>query len=388
MEGILDERVVATDGMLFVSGLTAADRGEGIPAQAGVSPEYPYYGTDIQKQTTYLLEKLRALLEAHGSALEHVVKTQVFLTDCRLFDAFDQIWKKFFAVPPPRSTVGVGADTMAVPGTLVSVDVVAALPDVVDIRQIDSPRLPKPLANYTPCVAAGDWLFLAGQLPTEFGTTGLAPEAAVNPLFPNHVSSLIAQAKFTIGICQTLLEDAGSDWDHAVRVCVFLKGISQAPLFEALWAEMFDGATMPPYLVIGVDELLTGGAQIEIDVIALRAQAPGHRPATTVAKSPPDRRIATSGSESTMITVAQVEVSPDSYRPFAVERAVRHAFALTTEQIGPDVQPVKVHAFLPQPSDVYAFGRGLPDSVAQQAAITTSPSVRDTQISLEIIHRA
>ncbi len=388
MERILDERVVVSDGLVFVSGLSAADPGEGIPDQASVSPEYPYYGADIQKQTTYVLEKLGGILHANGSSLAHVVKTQVFLTDCRLFDAFDQIWKKFFDVPPPRSTVGVGADAMAIPGSLVVVDVIAAQPEVVDIRQIDSPRIPRPLANYTPCVGAGDWLFLAGQLPTNFGATGLAPEAIVNPHFPNHVSSLLAQAKFTIGICQTLLEDAGSDWDHAVRVSVFLKDIAQAPLFDALWTEMFEGSNMPPYLVIGVDELLTGGAQIEIDVIAVRTKASSHRPATAVTTSRPWLRMATSGSESTTITVAQVDVPPDPYRPFAVQRAVRDAFALAVQHIGPDVEPVKVHAFLSHPSDVYAFGRGLPDRVAKRAAITTSPSVRDTHIGLEIVYRA
>jgi enamine deaminase RidA (YjgF/YER057c/UK114 family) len=387
VETILDERVVISDGLVFVSGLTAADPEEGIPPNAAVSPEFPYYGADIQKQTTYVLEKLQRILSAHDSALEHVVKTQVFITDCRLFDAFDQIWKKFFEVPPPRTTVGVGTEAMAVPGTLVAVDVIAALPDVLDIRQIDSPRLPKPLANYTPCVGAGDWLFLAGQLPTDFGDTGLAPAAAVNPLFPHHCSSLLAQAKYTIGVCQTLLEDAGSDWDHAVRVAIFLKDIEQAPLIEALWSEMFSGGTEPPYLVVGVDELLTGGADIEIDVIAVRAGSAGHRPVGGDSASAFTEPVLTAGLGQTTVTVAQFPVAQDVYRPFAVERAVRAAFAAGADQLGPDAEPVKVHVFLPHPSDIYAFGRGLPDSFAQQAAITTSPSLGDTRIGLEIYRR-
>jgi enamine deaminase RidA (YjgF/YER057c/UK114 family) len=367
VESILEERVLVSDGLVFVSGLSAADPGTGIPAEAAISPEFPYYGAEIQKQTTHVLEKLTRLLEAEGCRLEDVVKTQVFLTDCRLFDAFDQVWKKFFAVPPPRTTVGVGPDAMSIPGTLVTVDVIAARPDVVAIRQIDSARLPKPMANYTPCVGAGDWLFLAGQLPTEFGTTGLAPAAQVNSAFPNHVSSLLAQAKFTIGICQTLLEDAGSDWDHVVRVHVFLKNMAEAPLFDALWNDMFDGAP-PPCLVIGVDELLTGGADIEIDVIAVR---------TGVAV----------GSASTTFAVVQAVPEITGYRPFAVEAAVRDAVEKAAALAGPDAQPIKVHAFLPHPADVFAFGRGLPAHAIETAAVTTSPSVGADSLALEIVYR-
>ncbi|CKI66899.1 RidA family protein [Mycolicibacterium smegmatis] len=363
VEALLDARVVVTDGLVFVSGLSAADPGVGIPPQAAVSPEFPYYGADIQKQTTYLLEKLQQLLAEAGTSLEKVVKTQVFIADCRLFDAFDQVWKRFFPVPPPRTTVGVGAEEMPVPGALVVVDVIAAA-DGVTVTHVDSPTLPKPLANYTPCVAAGDWLFLAGQLPTEFGDTGLAPAATVSPHFPHHVSALTAQAEFTIGICETLLSDAGSDWDNTVRVHVFLKNMADAPLFDELWREKFDG-NPPPYLIVGVEELLTGGAQVEIDVIAVRAGT--SQPATRFA-------------------VVDVEIGQEGYRPFEVRDAVRAAFDAAIAQPGA-VEPVKVHAFLPAPADIYGFGRGLPSTFTERAAITTSTSVGGTRAALEIVYR-
>lgn len=386
VEAILDERVLVSEGLVFVSGLTAADPGVGIPPSAAVSPEFPYYGADIQKQTVHLLEKLRRLLSANNASLEDVVKTQVFLTDCRLFDAFDQIWKKFFPVPPPRTTVGVGTDGMAIPGTLVAVDVIAALPGEVTIAQIDSPRLPKPLANYTPCVGAGDWLFLAGQLPTDFGATGLAPGAAVNEVFPNHVSPIVAQAEYTIGICQTLLEDAGSDWQHTVRVHIFLKNIDDAPLVERLWRDGFDGAP-PPFVIVGVEELLTGGAEIEIDVIALRSDSQQAREVVSGADHGHGAPSAT-GTTDTVFAVTEIVVDQTEYRPFAIEHAVAEAFTSLATLIGGDASAIKVHAFLPDPSDIWAFGRSLPAAVADNAAITTSPSVGDSKITLEIVYRA
>lgn len=385
VESVLDERVLTSDGLVFVSGLTAADPEVGIPPNAVVSSEYPYYGADIQKQTVHLLEKLRRLLEANGASLESVVKTQVFLTDCRLFDAFDQVWKKFFPVPPPRTTVGVGVEYMSIPGTLVAVDVIAALPNEVVITQIDSPRLPKPLANYTPCVAAGEWLFLAGQLPTDFGATGLAPGASVNTAFPHHVSPIIAQAEYTIAICETLLEDAGSDWQHTVRVHIFLKNITDAPLVERIWRQRFDG-TPPPFVIIGVQELLTGGAEIEIDVIALKRN--GRQYARRDDPAADSGTIAAAGAAGTLFVAAKVILDPTVYRPFAVEQAVAEAFTRAATLVGSDAAVLKVHAFLPSPSDIWGFGHALPSSVADTAAITTSPSVGDSDVSLEIVYRA
>ena len=69
---------------------------------------FPYYGSDIQKQTRYILrEHLRSVFEAAGCELGDVVKAQVFLTDLKDFYHFDQVWKEFFPSPPPRTTVGV-----------------------------------------------------------------------------------------------------------------------------------------------------------------------------------------------------------------------------------------------------------------------------------------
>lgn len=384
VETILEERVRVNDGLIYVSGLSAADVGGGIPPVAAVSPEYPYYGADIQKQSTYVLEKLTALLETHGAGLQDVVKTQVFLTDCRLFDAFDQVWKRFFPVPPPRTTVGVGGDALAVPGTLVVVDVIAAQSDKVAVTHVESPRLAKPLANYTPCVAAGDWLFLAGQLPTDFGVTGLASDASVNPHFPYHVAPLIAQAEYTIGICHTLLEDAGSDWDHAVRVHVFLKHVDQAPLFQRLWNDHFKGSA-PPCVIIGVEELLTGGAEIEIDVIAVRAGTALHH---TTADEGGGCVVAVSGTATTVFAMAELDIDATSYRPFAVEQATSDALERAAGMVHGAVEPVKVHAFLPHNTDIWGFGRGLSMAVSDAAAITTSPSVSASRISLEIVYRA
>jgi len=68
------------------------------------------------------LNHLQHTFAAAGSALDHVVKAQVFLTDLNDFDAFDEVWKEFFAYPPPRTTVGISG--LLVEGCRVAIDLI------------------------------------------------------------------------------------------------------------------------------------------------------------------------------------------------------------------------------------------------------------------------
>ena len=42
------------------------------------------------------------------------------------FVAFDEVWKEFFLMPPPRTTVGTTG--LLGPGALLEVDLIAAMP--------------------------------------------------------------------------------------------------------------------------------------------------------------------------------------------------------------------------------------------------------------------
>src|SRR5262249_23718525 len=56
----------------------------------------------------------------------HVFKAQVFMTDLANFNAFDEVWKEYFEVPPARTTVGTTG--LLVPGTLVEIDLIGYVP--------------------------------------------------------------------------------------------------------------------------------------------------------------------------------------------------------------------------------------------------------------------
>ena len=79
--------------------------------QLGIVPgSKEFAGPDIESQTRQALENLRAVLEAGGSCLEHVVKTTVFLQDIAEFSRMNDVYAGFFAQnPPARSAVQVAA---------------------------------------------------------------------------------------------------------------------------------------------------------------------------------------------------------------------------------------------------------------------------------------
>jgi 2-iminobutanoate/2-iminopropanoate deaminase len=90
-------QAVRANGFLFVSGQVAFD-----PATS------EFVGTDAATQTQRVLENVKAILEASGSNLHHVVKTTVFLKDMNDFAAMNEVYGRYFtAAPPARSTVQV-----------------------------------------------------------------------------------------------------------------------------------------------------------------------------------------------------------------------------------------------------------------------------------------
>jgi enamine deaminase RidA (YjgF/YER057c/UK114 family) len=52
----------------------------------------------------------------------HVVKAEVFLTDLNNFHDFDSVWKRYFKVPPPRTTIGCTG--LLVKDALVEIDLI------------------------------------------------------------------------------------------------------------------------------------------------------------------------------------------------------------------------------------------------------------------------
>lgn len=263
-------QAVQVGDLIFLAGQLPTDFRSGLPEEVRIADAYPYYGSAIEKQTRMILQNIKTTLEDCGSSLDHVVKTQVSLMDCADFDGFDRVWKEFFPVPPPRTAVQIGEQGLLVPGSLLEIDVIAVPTDSeAELERIPGDSVPKPLANYTPCTRHGDWLFLAGQLPTDFSPQGIPAEAKADPNYPYYASDIERQTDFTLRNLKALLEESGSDLDHVVKAHVFLRDLRDFNGFDEIWKRYFD--TPPPRSTVQIGDLLVKDALLEIDLIAVTA---------------------------------------------------------------------------------------------------------------------
>lgn len=104
-------QAVKVNGMVYTSGQIAI-----VPASGNIE------ATDVQGQTTQVMENLKNVLAASGSSFENVIKTTCFLADIADFVAFNEIYGKYITEKPARSCVAV-KDLPK--GALVEVEVIA-----------------------------------------------------------------------------------------------------------------------------------------------------------------------------------------------------------------------------------------------------------------------
>lgn len=76
--------------------------------QIPLTPQGELVEADIEKQTHQVLQNVRAVLEAAGSGLDHVVKTTLFIKDMNQFQQINAIYAEYFGDhKPARSCVEV-----------------------------------------------------------------------------------------------------------------------------------------------------------------------------------------------------------------------------------------------------------------------------------------
>lgn len=88
-------QAVAWNGMVYLSGQIPLDPVTGQLIEGGIA-----------EQTVRVLDNLKAVLEAAGSDLAHVLKTTVFLKDMSEFAPMNEVYGRYFNEnPPARATV-------------------------------------------------------------------------------------------------------------------------------------------------------------------------------------------------------------------------------------------------------------------------------------------
>ncbi|MGH8872444.1 MAG: RidA family protein [Acidimicrobiia bacterium] len=253
--------------LVFAAGQLASDFKTGVPPEASINKAFPFYGSEIKQQTRYILDNLRSTFEAAGSSLANIVKAQVFMTDMRDFNAFDEVWREYFGdAVPARTTVGTTELLGAGPPQLLEVDLIGHTGDVE--HQVVVSGGPRPLANYTEAIRVGNLVLAAGQIANDF-VTGVPPEARTHPDFPYYGSDIKLQTRYILENLKTTFATADSSLGNVVKAQVFLRDLMDFNAFDEVWKEYFADSP-PPRTTVGITELLGSGPEqlLEIDLIA------------------------------------------------------------------------------------------------------------------------
>lgn len=254
---------------VFVSGTMATDFKTGLPAESRANDAIPLAGEDIMiRETRYIFSSLDAVLKEGGATMDNAVRIDSFPVTRAAIDPYHVVRRDFMDPPRPAST-SVAVDGLLAPDASTQVELVAIIPEG-DLRKqgVDTDRIPKPLGGYSPAVTAGDFVFLAGQVPTDW-KTGIAPEARVDPNFWEG-NKIDREARLTLKNMAITLEAAGSSLEDVVKVQIYLADINDVPRLDRVWREFFPkdapARTIYPIRALGVTE-----GRIEINFVALRS---------------------------------------------------------------------------------------------------------------------
>ncbi len=91
-------QAIFTGNMLFISG------------QIALNPETGELETgNLKKETTRVMESLKAILTEAGLNFEHVIKTSIFISDMNNFAEINEVYGSYFQpeTAPARETVEV-----------------------------------------------------------------------------------------------------------------------------------------------------------------------------------------------------------------------------------------------------------------------------------------
>ena len=130
---------------------------------------------------------------------------------------------------------------------------------MASLREVKSKRAPAAVGPYSQAVAAGDFVFLSGQIPLDPATGQLV------------TGDIEAQAERVLQNIRAVLEEAGTSLAQVVKATVFLVDLADFPRMNAVYTRHFTSDPKPARSTIQVAKL-PAGAAIEIEVVAKLAR--------------------------------------------------------------------------------------------------------------------
>lgn len=202
-------------------------------------------------QVRQALDNVKAIVEAAGLTLQHVVYTQVYLDNISQYEEMDRVFSDYFGkTPPARATLGVAR----VPDPPIQIRAVA-------IRDLSERRAIYP-ANFAsrqsvpPAILTHDRLFLSA-MPGSDPETGKVPDDSA------------AQVDLALDRMQAVLKAAGMDFGNMVFVNPYLTSEMPARVMNQHYAARFEFGNTPARATIEVSGL-PSGARIAYTGVAVR----------------------------------------------------------------------------------------------------------------------
>ncbi len=228
---------ILTDEFLYVSGQGAKDSAGRIPA-------------DVEAQVRNVLDNIKTIVEAAGLTMEHVVYTQVYLTDYSDEGPLNRVFRQYFPkAPPARSTIGVAS----LPGTPLEISAVAVR-DLSKKKTVIPPGYPAN-APLSPGVIAGDRMYLSGFLGRDINTGQIPSDQA-------------EQVQLSLDRMAQTLKAAGLDFRNMVFVNPYLTKNIPMSVMNSVYAKHFEFGNTPARATIQVAGL-PSGANIEFTGVAV-----------------------------------------------------------------------------------------------------------------------
>lgn len=229
---------ILTDDYLYVSG-------QGAKRPDGTMP------ASFDEQVKQTLENVKAVVEAAGLTMEHIVYNQVYLEDISKFPDMNRVYAEYFPkTPPARATLGVAK----LPGTPVEITAVA----VTDLSHKKPVVVPghKPGEPVSAGILTHDRLFISGMRGRD-RATGQVPDDPAT------------QVEMALDGMKAVTEAAGISLAHVVFVNPYLTGKIPMGTMNELYAKRFEFGNTPARATIVVNSL-PEGAQIEYTGVAVR----------------------------------------------------------------------------------------------------------------------
>lgn len=258
---------VRHDQWIFAAAQTAVDPATGLASEARANPAMPLIGEDQRfRESRHIFQLLARTVAAAGGRLEDGVRIDQFPVTRSIMDPYHTVRSHTLPAPRPAST-SVMVSGLLAPAASIGVELIALAGDAAVAKEaVATTDVPHNRFGIVPAIRAGDFVFLAAQVATDF-QHGLAPEARRHPAFWQG-SEIELETRYVLKNFETVLRAAGSSLQNVVKAFVYLTDLNDIPRLDRVWREAFPtdppARTIIPAAGLGVAE-----TRVEINLVAV-----------------------------------------------------------------------------------------------------------------------